>query len=123
MSFSFRGIDHVQLVSPKGKEDEARRFYTGVLGLEEIPKPENLRHRGGCWFICGPQEIHIGALEPFVAPKKAHPGFVVEGLQNLRQKLEEASFLIEEEEPITGRDRMFLKDPFGNRLEFIEFHK
>lgn len=122
MSVSFKGIDHVQLVAPKGNEDKAREFYTGVLGLEEIPKPENLRHRGGCWFACGNQEVHISALEPFVAPKKAHPAFIVEGIAELRNRLEQASFTIQEEEPIEGRDRIFVEDPFGNRIEFIQFH-
>ncbi|KIL52819.1 VOC family protein [Jeotgalibacillus campisalis] len=122
MSFSFQGIDHVQLVAPEGHEEKARDFYSGVLGLREIPKPENLRGRGGCWFACGPQEIHIGSLEPFSAPKKAHPALVVTGLNDLRIHLEGASYTIDEEEPIAGRDRLFVEDPFGNRIEFLEYH-
>ncbi|TDL33075.1 glyoxalase [Jeotgalibacillus sp. S-D1] len=122
MGFLFKGIDHVQLVAPKGHEDKAREFYTGLLGLKEVPKPENLRGRGGCWFSCGMQEIHIGTLEPFAAPKKAHPALVVEGLVELRDRLEKASYTIEEEEPIAGRDRLFVEDPFGNRIEFMEYH-
>ncbi|MGD7044594.1 VOC family protein [Jeotgalibacillus proteolyticus] len=122
MSFSFNGIDHIQLEAPKGHEEKARSFYSGVLGLEEIPKPENLRKHGGCWFLCGPQEIHIGSLESFKAPQKAHPALVVTGLQSLRSHLEDASYAIDEEEPIAGRDRFFVKDPFGNRIEFLEYH-
>jgi catechol 2,3-dioxygenase-like lactoylglutathione lyase family enzyme len=49
----FAGIDHVQLAMPVGAEDQARAFYTGVLGLAEIPKPPVLAVRGGCWFACG----------------------------------------------------------------------
>ena len=36
------GIDHIQLAMPAGGEDAARRFYGGVLGLEEMPKPAAL---------------------------------------------------------------------------------
>ncbi len=40
MSFSLLKIDHVQLAAPKGSEDRARQFYSDVLGLKEIEKPE-----------------------------------------------------------------------------------
>jgi len=32
-----RGIEHVQLAMPLGKESEARSFYEGVLGIPEVP--------------------------------------------------------------------------------------
>ena len=44
---------------PKGNEDVARAFYTGQLGLREIPKPEPLRVRGGVWFDAGGLDIHL----------------------------------------------------------------
>ena len=47
------GIDHVQVAAPAGGEVQARAFYGGLLGLEELPKPEPLRARGGCWFRAG----------------------------------------------------------------------
>ncbi|WP_394579782.1 VOC family protein [Cytobacillus firmus] len=121
MSFSFKGIDHIQLAAPKGCEEEARKFYGEHLGLKEIPKPENLQKRGGCWFICGNQEIHIGVQEGFLPAKKAHPGFIVDNLEALRSSLQEQKITIKEEPPIEGRERFFVDDPFGNRIEFLEF--
>ncbi|QED50166.1 VOC family protein [Cytobacillus dafuensis] len=121
MSFVFKGIDHIQLAAPKGCEEQARGFFGNILGLEEIPKPENLLKRGGCWFKCGNQEIHIGVQEDFLPAKKAHPGFVVENLAVLRNSLTEKGVLIKEEPPIEGRNRFFVDDPFGNRIEFLEF--
>ncbi|MBT2686981.1 glyoxalase [Bacillus sp. ISL-47] len=121
MSFAFKGIDHIQLAAPKGCEEEARKFYGHLLGLREIPKPENLQKRGGCWFICGNQEIHIGVQEDFLPAKKAHPGFVVENLEELRSSLHKFNIGIKEEAPIEGRKRFFADDPFGNRIEFLEF--
>jgi catechol 2,3-dioxygenase-like lactoylglutathione lyase family enzyme len=44
---SILGIDHVQLAAPPGCEDEARRFFAGVLGLTEIEKPSFLAARLG----------------------------------------------------------------------------
>jgi hypothetical protein len=61
------GIDHVQVAAPAGCEAEARAFYGGLLGMEELPKPESLRPRGGCWFRAGPQELHVGVEEPFAS--------------------------------------------------------
>lgn len=66
-------MDHVQVAAPRGCEDEARRFYGVLLGLEEIDKPEELRARGGVWFRCGEQQLHIGVEDGFAPAKKAHP--------------------------------------------------
>ncbi|MEH7124390.1 VOC family protein [Bacillus sp. JJ1532] len=123
MTFGFKGIDHIQLAAPKGCEEQARLFFGEILGLEEIPKPENLQKRGGCWFLCGNQEIHIGVQEEFLPAKKAHPGLVVENLEGLRKELENKKIMIKEEPPIEGRNRFFVDDPFGNRIEFLEFVK
>ncbi|MBY0122509.1 VOC family protein [Bacillus sp. S/N-304-OC-R1] len=121
MTFRFKSIDHIQLAAPSGCEEQARKFFGKILGLEEIPKPENLQKRGGCWFKCGNQEIHIGVQADFTPAKKAHPGLVVENLEELRNLLENEGYKIKEEPPIDGRNRFFVDDPFGNRIEFLEF--
>jgi hypothetical protein len=46
----FKAIDHVQLAMPAGGENSARQFYGRLLGMAEIPKPDELAKRGGCWF-------------------------------------------------------------------------
>ena len=66
-----QGIDHVQVAAPVGCEEEAREFYSNKIGMEEIPKPEELKKRGGCWFKCGNQEIHTGVEQNFT-PAKRH---------------------------------------------------
>lgn len=115
------GIDHIQLAAPIGSEKQARDFYSSVLGMKEIPKPENLQSRGGCWFRCGVQEVHIGIQANFVAAEKAHPGFTVRSLNELKRRLVENGYDVEEELPIEGRSRIFTKDPFGNRIEFLTY--
>jgi catechol 2,3-dioxygenase-like lactoylglutathione lyase family enzyme len=111
------GIDHVQLAAPPGCEGEARAFYGGLLGLEELPKPEALRARGGCWFRAGAQELHVGVEEPFAPARKAHPGLVVTGLDELADRLRAAGVEVTTDESIPGVERIHVADPFGNRLE------
>ena len=114
------GIDHVQVAAPRGCEDEARAFYGALLGLEELPKPEQLRANGGCWFRAGGQELHVGVEEPFAPARKAHPGLVVSDLDGLAATLRAAGIEVAYDESIPGTRRFHAADPFGNRLEFRE---
>ncbi|HEX6457311.1 MAG TPA: VOC family protein [Thermoleophilaceae bacterium] len=112
------GLDHVQLACPRGGEDEARRFYGGLLGLREIEKPEPLRARGGVWFECGAQQLHLGVEEPFAPARKAHPALLVgsvTALEELAVRLDHVSW----DEDLPGYRRFYVSDPFGNRLELL----
>ena len=113
------GIDHVQLAMPVGAEELARQFYSGVLGLREIPKPEPLAVRGGAWFQCGHAQLHLGADPDFQAARKAHPALVVAHFAQFCALLEERGVTLKAEENVAGRERATLFDPFGNRLELI----
>ena len=84
------GIDHVQLAAPPGCEAEARRFFGGLLGLEEVEKPESLRARGGVWFRVGAQQLHVGVEQEFAPARKAHPAFAVSGYDELVVRLRSA---------------------------------
>ena len=112
------GIDHVQVAAPPGCEDAARAFYGGLLGLEELVKPEALRTRGGCWFRAGEQQLHVGVEATFAPARKAHPGFVTDDLDSLRAALQGAGVATQDDDSIPGSRRFFTADPFGNRLEF-----
>ncbi|KUP06924.1 glyoxalase [Bacillus coahuilensis m2-6] len=115
------GIDHIQITAPKGCEEEARAFYGGILKMVEIPKPSHLQLRGGCWFQCGNQEVHIGVEEPFKPTRKGHPGFIVKSIEEVKAHFDQKNVSFLEDEPIEGRERIFVLDPFGNRLEFLSF--
>jgi catechol 2,3-dioxygenase-like lactoylglutathione lyase family enzyme len=112
------GIDHVQVAAPRGCENAARAFYGALLGLEELGKPEPLQERGGCWFRAGDQQLHVGVEAPFSPALKAHPGFVVADLDDLRARLHGAGIETLDDDSISGSRRFFAADPFGNRLEF-----
>jgi catechol 2,3-dioxygenase-like lactoylglutathione lyase family enzyme len=114
------GVDHVQVAAPRGAEAMARAFYGGALGLDEVPKPEPLASRGGLWFQCGAQQLHIGVEEDFKPARKAHPALLVDGLDDLGRSLVDAGYAFRAAEPLEGRRRAFVDDPFGNRIELVE---
>lgn len=113
------GIDHVQIAMPLGAEDIARGFYSGVLGLVEIPKPAVLAVRGGVWFQCGAAQLHLGADAAFQAAKKAHPALLVSDFDGFAAHLAAAGIALKPEDVVGGRERATISDPFGNRVELI----
>jgi catechol 2,3-dioxygenase-like lactoylglutathione lyase family enzyme len=115
----FKRIDHIQLCVPTGKEEEARRFYTGILGLREIPKPEALVPNGGLWYQMSDIQLHIGT-ENEINRSKRHPAFEVSDLALSRVHLESHGIKIKEEIPIPGQMHFTFVDPFGNRIELLE---
>jgi catechol 2,3-dioxygenase-like lactoylglutathione lyase family enzyme len=114
------GLDHVQIPIPEGGEDEVRRFYGGLLGLTEVPKPAQLAARGGCWFVAEGLSLHFGVEEPFQPWRKAHVALLVEDLDALRATLDAAGASIVEDSSAIGVRRFHTKDPFGNRLELVD---
>ncbi len=113
-------IEHVQLAMPPGQEDEARRFYAGVLGVPELPKPPHLAARGGVWFERGELKIHLGVEKDFRPAKKAHPALLVSDLASLATSLRAAGCPVVDDEPLEGYRRIYTADPFGNRIELME---
>ena len=120
MWFGIAEIDHVQLAGPPGCEERARRFFGEILGMEELPKPPALQARGGVWFRCGAHQLHIGIEKEFRPARKAHPAFRVEDLKALRTRLRASGIAFQEDDLLPGADRIYVDDPFGNRLEFLE---
>jgi len=114
------GLDHIQLAMPNGEEPRARAFFSGVLGMPELAKPESLAGRGGCWFACGTQELHVGVEAGFRAAKKAHPAFLVKNLAAVQALLKAANVEIHHQPSLPNAQRIFVEDPFGNRIELIE---
>jgi len=116
----FKRLDHVQICIPPGSEDKARLFYTGILGLEEFPKPASLQKTGGLWYRIADIELHLG-VEDNTPLSKRHPAFEVTDLAEARALLEKHGIPIKEEIEIPGRVRFSFIDPFGNRVELLQF--
>lgn len=120
MVVTVRALHHVQLAMPRGSEDHARRFYAGLLSIPEVLKPDHLAVRGGCWFERGELRVHLGVEEHFRPARKAHPAFVVDGLTTLADELRRNGVPVVEDEPLEGFQRLYVDDPFGNRIELME---
>jgi catechol 2,3-dioxygenase-like lactoylglutathione lyase family enzyme len=119
MKVHIKRLDHIQICIPFGEEERAREFYTRVLGLEEIEKPDALKANGGLWFKVADIQLHIG-VEEMQGKSKRHPAFEVEGLEQIRAHLREHQVRIKEETQVPGLNRFSFFDPFGNRIEFME---
>ncbi len=105
---------------PAGQEALAREFYVSILGLTEVPKPANLAKRGGAWFESGTLRVHLGVEADFRPAKKAHPAFLVQHLDAITQHLQQAGVAVVSDEPLEGYHRIYIFDPFGNRIELLE---
>ena len=115
-----RSLDHVQLAMPPDEEDRARKFYSGILGIPELPKPAHLQKRGGVWFEAGDLKVHLGVEKDFRPAKKAHPAFLVRDLDRLIELCKREGYSVVDDEPMEGYNRAYIYDPFGNRLEMME---
>jgi catechol 2,3-dioxygenase-like lactoylglutathione lyase family enzyme len=105
---------------PRGRETDARAFYVNVLSFDEVPKPAHLAARGGAWFTAGSAELHLGVEDNFRPALKAHPALCVTGLAALLERCTAAGYSVTTDQPLTGYDRAYISDPFGNRIELLE---
>jgi catechol 2,3-dioxygenase-like lactoylglutathione lyase family enzyme len=88
--------------------------------MAEVPKPPNLAVRGGVWFQIGSQQLHVGVELDHRPALKAHPAFLVRDLEAMQERFRSAGVETWSDEPLAGHRRFYSRDPFGNRLEFIE---
>jgi len=112
-----RRIDHISMAMPAGREEEARAFYHGILGLNEQVKPCAVGRTR--WLLVGKcdVEVHLGVEKNFTPARKAHPAFIVDDLVGMVKKAEPAGLQTTADEPIEGCDRRHVEDPFGNGAE------
>lgn len=124
-------IHHVQIMIPAGREDEARGYYQGLLGFRPLERPVGMPG-ASLWFRAGSAEVHLGIQARGPEPEsRAHVAFAVSAaeLARLREAILGADFEIREarvgageggEGPGAPGRRFHTRDPFGNRLEFME---
>ncbi|MCY4539358.1 MAG: VOC family protein [Chloroflexi bacterium] len=112
-------LHHVSVPSSPGSAERTRGFYGALLGLEEIPAPATITSVDVIWFkLSGSTELHIFEEAPRGDASLRHFCLVVDDLDALRQRLNEAGYAPWETEPIPGRPRFFCHDPSGNLIEF-----
>ena len=114
-------LHHVQISIPIGAEDTAREFYCGELGMREIPKPSSLIGRGGFWAELDGSQIHFGTEDGVDRLRsKAHVAYLVADLEEARRRLNENGIDVIDGIEIPGFSRFEFRDPFGNRVEFLQ---
>jgi catechol 2,3-dioxygenase-like lactoylglutathione lyase family enzyme len=115
-------LQHVSVPRPAGEEAHRRavEFYSGILGLEEVPKPRTFTDIDVTWFRIGDVEIHVFASAP--GEGLAHPGahfcLTVDDPSATREHLEAAGYPCHGAVAIPNRPRFYARDPFGNEIEF-----
>ena len=114
-------VHHAQITVPTGAEEDAREFYCGVLGMTEVRKPSELDGRGGFWLEVGDRQVHIGTEDNSSREStKAHVAYLVKNLDNWRRILETRNIAVVDGIQIPNYRRFEFRDPFGNRIEFLE---
>ncbi len=116
-------LHHVNVTVPKSVEDAAKHFYGVVLGLKEVPKPEESRGRGGAWYQLGSVQLHL-SIEDSLGDSclsKRHVCYTVSNLPEAEAKFRrEGVEIFPDDIPTSGWSRFYVRDPGGNRLEIAQ---
>ena len=65
-------------------------------------------------------KVHLGVENEFRPARKAHPAFQVEDPDAVKAALVAGGYSFKTDEPLDGCDRIYVDDPFGNRIELME---
>ena len=114
---------HVNVTVPRSLEDAAKHFYGTVMRLQEVPKPEASRGRGGAWYQLGPMQLHLSIEDGLGADchSKRHVCYTVENLAEAEDQFRNAGVeILPDDIPTPGWSRFYVRDPGGNRLEIAQ---
>ena len=96
---------------------KAKAFYGGLLGLEEIDRPESFDFPGA-WYRIGAVLIHIVGRPQRDAETTAHFALWVKDVRAAAKTIEAAGCEVKwDKRKIEGVDRFFTRDPDANRIE------
>ncbi|MEZ4629559.1 MAG: hypothetical protein R2880_02370 [Deinococcales bacterium] len=112
------GIEYIRLAIPKGDSLRAKDFYGRLLALEELAKPKVFEDR--LWYRLGIQRLELIELSPFNPSKELGPAILMRDLAILVKRLSDARYEFQRDESWPVFDHIYLYDPFGNRLDFLE---
>jgi len=114
---------HVNVTVPKSLEEAAKHFYGVVMGLQEVPKPESSRGRGGAWYQLGQMQLHLSIEQPLGenCVSKRHVCYTVGNLAEAEKRFRDAGVeIFPDDLPTAGWSRFYVRDPGGNRLEIAQ---
>lgn len=122
MSAGIVNFHHVNVTVPRALEQAAKDFYGSRLGLEEVPKPEASRGRGGAWYQLGSVQLHLSLEDgPDQGSSTRHMCFVVEDVERAQAYLASAEVeILPDPRPVPGTQRFYVRDPGGNLIEIVQ---
>jgi catechol 2,3-dioxygenase-like lactoylglutathione lyase family enzyme len=114
-------LHHVNVTVPPELEQQTKRFYGEVLGLEQVPKPSSSR-QSGAWYQIGPNQLHLSVEAENAGPLSSrHVCYAVPDLSAAETRFREARVeIIPDPRPIERSSRFYVRDPGGNLLEIVE---
>ena len=121
LTHQFVGVHHVLLAVPAEQKAEAHHFYEEILGFKplsvapEIGGGDNL-----WWYDCGAAQLHLAVEAGYQAHPRPHPAILVANLDALAGVLSAHGVAVRWDDHYPGLRRFYMRDPFGNRLEFAE---
>ncbi|MDZ8035252.1 MAG: VOC family protein [Nostoc sp. DedQUE08] len=118
-------VHHIQVTYPLEVEEAMLSFYSKVLGLTEIVRPDVMKNDSGAWYKLGDIELHVSSEKNANnQASRRHFCFQVDNLNAFEEHLKEHGIeIIPDQRPLPGCVRFFLRDPGGNRIEIAEFVK
>ena len=117
---NYKRIDHIHITVPAERLEEALVFYTEVMGLKLKDRPDDALGDKGYWFNLVDMELHIG-VEAALPRSIRHFAVEVADVDAARKYLESNGVETKNQSLIPGRERFSFVDPFGNRIELLEF--
>jgi catechol 2,3-dioxygenase-like lactoylglutathione lyase family enzyme len=121
---AFKRLHHVSFAV--SDLDRSRRFFGGVIGLEEIPRPAF--SFPGTWYAIGDRQLHL--IEQAGAGREVqkgisrsdHMALEVEDLAEAKKTLEESGIPYQEGgNDALGFSQIFCSDPDGHTIEFVRY--
>ena len=110
-------LQHVGITVAPGEIEAARAFYCDVLALPELYATDRALVYG--LGRAGALELHVIAGGPADASAEHHFALEVDDLEHIRTQLAADGYKTEASRPVGGRERFFVRDPFGNLIEFV----
>ncbi len=119
MSITFKRINHFHICIAPERLEEARDFYTNIIGLEMIPRPDHVFASPGYWFNIGDVQLHLG-VERSLPFTDRHTAIEVTDILAAQKHLEANGIVIYPQPKVRGWERFAFADPFGNRMELLQ---
>jgi catechol 2,3-dioxygenase-like lactoylglutathione lyase family enzyme len=125
MKIEYRRINHVTIAVPAGEHQKVRSFYGGVLGLQEVKRPDALNKVYDLiWYEWMDLLLHLDFTPPWTKPaENRHVAVEVKDIHAVRAYLDKRGTEIREAVPMPDRERFYLIDPFGNYFEVMELKR